>query len=56
MVYLVTNTFNTASWIYYGRAQEGGRVFSTEGKRVEVPTAWCSFSSRDAFLATKKLR
>ena len=43
MVYLVTDTFNTASWIYYGRAQEGGRVFSTEGKRVEVPTACAVF-------------
>ena len=25
MVYLVTKTFNTASWIYYGRREEGGR-------------------------------
>ncbi len=39
MVYLVTRTFNTASWIYYGRREEGGRVLSPEGKRVEVPTA-----------------
>ena len=38
MVYLVTKTFNTASWIYYGRVQEGGRILSKEGKRVEVPT------------------
>ncbi len=43
MVYLVTRTFNTASWIYYGRREEGGRVLSPEGKRVEVPTAAALF-------------
>jgi microsomal epoxide hydrolase len=43
MVYLVTGTFNTASWIYYGRRQEGGRILSPEGKRVEVPTAVALF-------------
>ena len=39
MIYLVTNSFNTASWIYYGRREEGGRIMNTEGKRAEVPTA-----------------
>ena len=43
MVYITTRTFNTASWIYYGRREEGGRVFSPEGKRVEVPTACALF-------------
>lgn len=43
MVYIVTRTFNTASWIYYGRREEGGRVLSHEGKRVEVPTACALF-------------
>ena len=43
MVYLVTRTFNTASWIYYGRREEGGRVLSPEGQRVEVPTAAALF-------------
>ena len=43
MVYLVTGTFNTASWIYYGRREEGGRVLSAEGRRVEVPTAAALF-------------
>lgn len=43
MVYLVTGTFNTASWIYYGRREEGGRILSAEGKRVEVPTALALF-------------
>lgn len=43
MVYIVTGTFNTASWIYYGRREEGGRILSPEGKRVEVPTACALF-------------
>ena len=43
MIYLVTRTFNTASWIYYGRREEGGRVLSPEGHRVEVPTAAALF-------------
>ncbi len=43
MVYIVTRTFNTASWIYYGRCEEGGRVLSNEGKRVEVPTGCVLF-------------
>ena len=30
MVYLVTKTFNTASWIYYGRREEGGRFLPKE--------------------------
>jgi pimeloyl-ACP methyl ester carboxylesterase len=43
MVYLVTGSFNSASWIYYGRREEGGRLLSPEGKRVEVPTAVALF-------------
>ena len=43
MVYIVTRTFNTASWIYYGRREEGGRILSPEGNRVEVPTACALF-------------
>lgn len=43
MVYIVTKTFNTASWIYYGRREEGGRVLSAEGLRVEVPTGCALF-------------
>jgi pimeloyl-ACP methyl ester carboxylesterase len=43
MVYLVTGTFNSASWIYYGRREEGGRLLSPEGRRVEVPTAVALF-------------
>jgi pimeloyl-ACP methyl ester carboxylesterase len=43
MIYVTTRTFNTASWIYYGRREEGGRVLSPEGKRVEVPTGCAVF-------------
>ena len=43
MVYLVTGTFATASWIYAGRRAEGGRLLSPEGRRVEVPTACALF-------------
>ena len=49
MIYLVTGTFNTASWIYYGRREEGGRVLSPEGRRVEVPTGCALFPAE--FLA-----
>jgi microsomal epoxide hydrolase len=43
MVYVITGTFNTASWIYYGRREEGGRVLSPQGRRVEVPTGCAVF-------------
>lgn len=43
MVYIVTRTFNTASWIYYGRNEEGGRILSPAGHRVEVPTGAAVF-------------
>ena len=43
MIYLVTNSFATASWIYAGRETEGGRLISTDGSRVEVPTACVLF-------------
>ena len=43
MVYVVTKTFNTASWIYYGRREEGGRFFPKDFKRIEIPTAVAIF-------------
>jgi len=43
MVYIVTKTFNTASWIYYGRREEGGRFFPKDFRRIEVPTAAALF-------------
>jgi len=43
MVYLVTKTFNTASWIYYGRREEGGRFLPKENLPLKVPTAVALF-------------
>ena len=43
MLYVVTKTFNTASWIYYGRREEGGRYFPKNFKKIEVPTAIAVF-------------
>mgnify|MGYP003330318586 FL=1 len=43
MIYILTRTFNTASWIYYGRREEGGRILSSDNRRVEVPTAAALF-------------
>jgi microsomal epoxide hydrolase len=43
MIYVITRTFNTASWIYYGRREEGERILSPDGERVEVPTACALF-------------
>ena len=39
MIYIITNTFNSAAWIYFGRREEGGRVINFDGGKVEVPTA-----------------
>jgi len=33
MIYVVTKTFNTSSWIYYGRREEGGRCFPKNFKK-----------------------
>ncbi len=43
MVYLVTKTFNTASWIYYGRREEGGRFLPKKDLPLKVPTAIALF-------------
>ena len=43
MLYIVTNSFNTASWIYYGRREEGGRIMNFDGGKVNVPTACALF-------------
>ncbi len=43
MVYIVTKTFNTASWIYYGRREEGGRFFPNDFKKIQIPTAAAIF-------------
>ena len=43
MVYIITKTFNTATWIYYGRREEGGRYFPKEFKKIEIPTGVAVF-------------
>ena len=43
MVYVLTNTFNTASWIYYGRRKEGGRYFPKDFTKIEIPTGIAMF-------------
>ena len=43
MVYIVTKTFNSASWIYYGRREEGGRFLPKDFHCIEVPTAAALF-------------
>jgi len=43
MVYIVTKTFNTASWIYYGRRKEGGRFFPNNFTKIKIPTAAAVF-------------
>ena len=49
MLYVITETFPTASWIYYGRRLEcnttaaASIVLSEKGNRVEVPTACALF-------------
>ena len=43
MIYVVTKSFNTASWIYYGRREEGGRYFPKNFKKIEVPTGIAVF-------------
>ncbi len=43
MIYLITNTFNSASWIYFGRREEGGRNFPKNFKKINVPTGIAKF-------------
>ena len=43
MIYLVTKTFNTATWIYYGRREEGGRSLPKEHLPLKIPTAVALF-------------
>ena len=43
MVYIITKTFNSASWIYYGRREEGGRFLPKDFHRIKIPTAAALF-------------
>ncbi|MDO8840632.1 MAG: epoxide hydrolase [Parvibaculum sp.] len=42
MIYLVTGTFNTATWFYRGLFEEGGNTMAP-GTKVEVPTGIANF-------------
>ena len=48
MVYILTKTFDTASWIYFGRREEGGRFFPKDFKKIEIPTAAAIFPAEMA--------
>ena len=43
MIYVLTNTFNTASWIYFGRREEGGRYFPKDFNKITIPTGIAVF-------------
>ena len=43
MIYIITKTFNSASWIYYGRREEGGRFLPKDFHHIEIPTAVALF-------------
>ena len=43
MIYVLTNTFSTASWIYFGRREEGGRYFPKNFKKIDIPTGIAVF-------------
>ena len=43
MIYILTKSFNTSSWIYYGRREEGGRFFPKNFRKIKTPTAVAIF-------------
>ena len=43
MVYVLTKTFDTATWIYFGRREEGGRYFPKDFKKINIPTGIAMF-------------
>ena len=43
MIYILTKTFDTSTWIYFGRREEGGRFFPNNFKKIETPTAVAIF-------------
>ncbi len=43
MIYILSNSFGTSSWIYFGRREEGGRFFPNNFKKIKVPTAVAEF-------------
>ncbi len=43
MIYILTKSFDTATWIYFGRRKEGGRLFPKNFKKIMTPTAIAEF-------------
>ena len=43
MIYILSKSFNTSSWIYFGRREEGGRFFPKKFKKITTPTAVAEF-------------
>jgi microsomal epoxide hydrolase len=43
MIYILTKSVDTATWIYFGRRKEGGRLFPKNFKKIMTPTAIAEF-------------
>tara|TARA_B100000965_G_scaffold401109_1_gene424284 strand:- start:13 stop:1152 length:1140 start_codon:yes stop_codon:yes gene_type:complete len=43
MIYILSKSFNTSSWVYFGRREEGGRNFPIKFNKIKVPTAIAEF-------------
>ena len=43
MIYILTKSFDTSAWIYFGRRKEGGRSFPKNFKKIMTPTAIAEF-------------
>ena len=44
MVYILTKNFNTSTWIYYDRREEGSRFFPKDFKKIHIPTSIADFT------------
>lgn len=53
MIYLVTKSFNTATWFYRGFLEEGGAM--APGTKVEVPTGIANFPKEFLFFPPRSL-
>ena len=43
MIYILSKSFNTSTWVYFGRREEGGRNFPIKFNKIKVPTAIAEF-------------
>ena len=43
MIYILSKSFNTSSWVYFGRREEGGRNFPIKFNKIKDPTAIAEF-------------